>query len=592
MSAQTHTHLAPVEARPPAGAARYVPILQWLPQYKARYLRGDLIASVTVWALLVPEAMAYAAVAGLPVQYGLYAVPLAGLGYMVFGGSRHLWVGPDAAPAAVTAAVVVGVVGASASSSEYIAAVGMLAVLTGVLFLIFGLLRLGWIAKFFAEPILAGFVFGLGWFIAIGQLVKIAGIPKQSGDSVRKLVETFGHIGSWNWTSVVVGVIALALLFGLAKFVPKIPAAIVVVVLGILAVKLFDLSTKHGVSIVGNVPKGFHFASWSSLSAHDVYYLIPGAFAVLLVAFSQSVALAKTFAEKYHEPFDANQELFGYGAACLGAGGLQGYAATGSLSKSALSQEAGAETPLNQGITAILIVVTVLFLTGLFKNLPEAVLGAVIIHAVSGAMRPGKLVRLWRANRMEFGLAALTVFGVLVINILPGILIGVLGSFFLLIRRLDHPRTTLMGLSPDHHYYTSLDTNGKANGDVNAIPGVLIYGFQSPLVFTNYEDFSRDLFERIDEASPRPETVVIDCDAISETDTTGSGALHDVHATLERADIHLLLARVHADVLEYLKRDGVLEEFGADAVYPTIGEAVEAAQNGSSTRRKPVPDAH
>ena len=222
---------------------------------------------------------------------------------------------------------------------------------------------------------------------------------------------------------------------------------------------------------------------------------------------------------------------------------------------------------------------------------PVRVLGAVIIHAVSGAMRPGKLVRLWRANQMEFVLAALTVAGVLVINILPGILIGVLGSFFLLIRRLDHPRTTLMGLSPDHHYYTSLDTNGKADGGA-AVPGVLIYSFQSPLIFTNYEEFSRDLYARIDEASPRPETVVIDCDAISETDTTGSGALHDVHGTLERADIRLVLARVHADVLEYLKRDGVLGDLGADALYPTIGEAVEAVQNGSSPVRKPVPDAH
>lgn len=588
----TTSHLAPVEARPPSGVARYVPIFQWLPKYKASYFSSDLIASLTVWALLVPEAMAYATVAGLPVQYGLYAVPLAGLGYMVFGGSRHLWVGPDAAPAAVTATVVVGVVGASASSDEYIAAVGMLALLTGTLFLLFGLLRLGWIAKFFAEPILAGFVFGLGWFIAIGQLAKIVGIKKPPGDSVRKLVETFTHIGSWSWPTVAVGVTALVVLFGMSKFVPKIPAAIVVVILGILAVNLFDLNTKHGVAIVGNVPKGFHFASWSALSAHDVYLLIPGAFAVLLVAFSQSVALAKTFAEQYHEPFDANQELYGYSAANVGAGVLQGYAATGSLSKSAVSQEAGAKTPLNQGITAILIVVTVLFLTGLFKNLPEAVLGAIIIHAVSGAMMPGKLERLWRANRTEFVLAAVTAAGVLVINILPGILIGVLCSFGLLIRRLDHPRTTLMGRSPDQHYYTSLGDDGNADDGATPIPGVLIYSFQSPLLFTNYEDFTRELLARVDAANPRPKAVVIDCDAISQTDTTGSSALDDLHDTLDRAGIRLVLARVHADVLEYLKRDGVLKGLGADAVYPTVGEAVDAVQNGSAARREPTPDAH
>jgi sulfate permease, SulP family len=588
----TTSHLAPIEERPPSGVARYVPILQWLPKYRAEYFSRDLIASVTVWALLVPEAMAYATVAGLPVQYGLYAVPVAAFGYMIFGGSRHLWVGPDAAPAAVTATVVAGVVGASATQDEYIAAVGMLALLTGALFLLFGFLRLGWISKFFAEPILAGFVFGLGWFIAIGQLSKIVGIHKPPGDSVRKLVETFTRIGSWNWTTVAVGVSALVLLFAMSRFVPKIPAAIVVVVLGILTVKAFDLHTKHGVKIVGNVPKGFHFASWSALSAHDVYLLIPGAFAVLLVAFSQSVALAKTYAEQYHEPFDANQELFGYGAANVGAGALQGYAATGSLSKSAVAQQAGAKTPLNEGMTAVLIIVTVLFLTGLFKNLPEAVLGAIIIHAVSGAMRPAKLERLWRANRMEFVLAALTAAGVLVINILPGILIGVLASFGLLIRRLDHPRTTLMGRSPDHHYYTSLSDNGKAEDGVTPVPGVLIYSFQSPLVFTNYEDFTRDLLEQIDAANPRPKTVVIDCDAISETDTTGSGALHDVHDTLERADIRLVLARVHADVLEYLKRDGVLKSLGADAVYPTVSEAVDATQNGSATQRDPSPHAH
>ena len=588
----TATHLAPVEARPPSGVARYVPILQWLPHYKPAYLSSDLIAAVTVWALLVPEAMAYAAVAGVPVQYGLYAVPLAGFAYMIFGGSRQLFFGPDAAPAAVSAGVVVGVVGASASTTEYVAATGMLALLVGVLFAVFWILRLGWISKFFAQPILAGFVFGLGWFIAIGQLAKIVGIKKPSGDSLRKLWETFTAIGSWSWMTVAVGVVALVAMFAMSKFVPKLPAAIIVVVLGILAVDVFNLDTEHGVAIVGNVPKGFHFASWSSLSAHDIYLLIPGAFATLLVVFSQSVALAKTYAEKAHDPFDANQELLGYGAGNVGAGLLQGFPTCGSLSKTALAQDAGAKTPLNLGITGLLIVVTVLFLTGLFKDLPEAVLGAIIIHAVSGAMRPKKLERLWRANQAEFVLAAITAAGVLVINILPGILIGVLCSFFLLIRRLDHPRTALLGRSPDRHYFTALDSNGRNDGAATAVPGVLIYSFEAPLVFTNYEDFTRDLLARIDNADPRPKAVVIDGEAISQTDTTGSSALHELHETLTSADIRLALARVNPDVLEYLKRDGVLQDIGADAVYPTVREAVEAVEDGHAPQREPQPDAH
>jgi MFS superfamily sulfate permease-like transporter len=220
------------------------------------------------------------------------------------------------------------------------------------------------------------------------------------------------------------------------------------------------------------------------------------------------------------------------------------------------------------------VVVTVLFLTKLFKNLPKAVLGAIIIHAVSGSMMPGKLVRLWRANRGEFVLAALAAAGVILINILPGIAIGVLASFYLLIHRLDHPRTALMGRSPDQHYYVSL--NGDP--DVKAVPGVLIYAFRAPLLFTNYEDFSRDLLSRIDKADPQPGTVVLDCDAISETDTTGSDALRQLHSTLTAAHIRLLLARVDKDVMEYLKRDGVLSKLGSDAVYPTVREAVDAGK--------------
>lgn len=568
---------APVEAKPPSGVARYIPILQWLPKYQGNYLGHDAIAGLTVWALLVPEAVAYAAVAGVPPQYGLYAAVLAGVGYMIFGGSRHLFFGPDAAPAAVSAGVVVGVVGASASTAKYVSATAVLALLVGILFVLFWLLRLGWIAKFFAQPVLTGFIFGLGWFIAVSQLPKLVGLHKPSGDTVVILVKTIGHIGQWNGVTVLVGVIALAALFAMAKFMPKLPAAIIVVILGILAVDLLDLHTKHGVKIVGTVPTGFHFMSWSLLSWHDVYALLPGALALLLVAFSQSVAVAKTYADKYHEPFDPNQELLGYGAGNLGAGALQGFATCGSLSKSAVAEQAGAKTPASLGVTSVFILLTVLFLAGLFKNLPETVLAAVIIHAVSGSMSPAKLTRLWRANREEFGLAAAAAAGVILINVLPGILVGVLASFWLLIRRLDHPRITLMGRSPDSHYYASLTPGGNGDGEVRSVPGVLIYRFEAPLVFTNGDRFTDDLLSRVDKADPRPGTVVIDCDAIPETDTTASDALRKVHSTLTRAHIRLLLARPNAAVVDYWKHDGVLSDLGQNAVFPTVREAVNAA---------------
>ena len=569
---------APLEARSPSGMARYVPIVQWLPQYQGKYLGHDVIAGVTVWALLIPEAIAYAGIAGVPVQYGLYAAILAGPAYMVFGGSRRLFFGPDAAPAAVTAAVVAGVVGAGASTAKYVSATAVLTLLVGLFFIVFGFLRLGWIAKFFAQPVLTGFIFGLGWFIAVGQLPKLVGIHKPSGDTVKILVETFGHIGQWHWVTVLVGVIALAAMFAMSKYMPKLPAAIIVVVAGILATIVFSLNSKHGVKIIGKIPTGFHFVSWSQVSWHDVYALLPGALALLLVGFSQSVAIAKTYADEYHEPFDPNQELLGYGAGNLGSGVLQGFPVTGSLSKSAVAQQAGAKTPLNLGITSGLVLLTVLFLAGLFKDLPEAVLAAIIIHAVSDSMNPAKLVRLWRANHGEFWLAAGAAAGVIVINVLPGILIGVLLSFFLLIRRLDHPRTVLMGRSPDRRYYASLTPGGKGDDDVDPVPGVLIYGFRAPLLFTNRDLFTADLLSRIDKSEPRPSTVVLDCDAIAEIDTTGTEALRDLHDTLARAQIRLLLARANAGIVDYLRRDGVLRALGDDSVYPTIREAVNAGQ--------------
>ncbi|MBS1878975.1 MAG: SulP family inorganic anion transporter [Actinobacteria bacterium] len=572
------TSPAPIEAKPPTGPARYVPIIQWLPKYKGSFLSHDLIAALTVWALVVPEAMGYAGVAGIPVQYGLYAAPLAALAYMVFGGSRHLFVGPDAAPAAVSAAVVVTVVGANASTAEYVSATAMLALLAGLIFIGFGLLRLGWIAKFFAQPVLTGFIFGLGWFIAVSQLHKVVGIEKPSGDTVNQLIQNVIHIGDWQVATLLVGVLGLLAVFALSKFLPKLPSALILVVAGILAVSIFSLKS-HGVEVVGSVPTGFHFAPWSSLSLRDIYELLPGAFAILLVSFSQSVALAKTLATENSEPFDPNQELLGYGAANLGAGVLQGYAATGSLSKTSLAEGAGARTPMNLGITGVLVAVTVLFLTGLFKNLPEAILGAIIIHAVSDSMNPSKMMQLWRANQGEFLLAALTAGGVLVFNILPGILIGVLLSFVLLIRRLDHPRTVLMGSSPDDQYFANLADDGTTDreGQVESVPGVLVYGFRAPLLFTNEDFFTKDLESRIDKADPRPSTVVLDCDAIAEVDTTGCDAVARLHDTLEGAGIRLLLARVNAGVEDYLRRDGALKKVGDDALLPSVRDAVVAA---------------
>jgi SulP family sulfate permease len=548
------------------------PVAHWLPSYRRSWLAADTVAGLTVWALVVPEAMAYAALAGVPIQYGLYSVPLALIGYVVFGGSRRLFVGPSASVATLSATAVGSVVAADADPGAFIAATAALALLVGVIYLVLGLLRMGFIARFFAKPVLDGFIVGLGLFVAIGQLPKLVGIEKPSGNSVRVLIDTITAVGDWGWVTVAVGVTALVGLFAMARFAPRAPGALIAVAVSIVAVRALDLGD-HGVALVGNVPTGFHFVSWSQVGADEVFHLLPGALAIVVVGFAQSVAIAKALAAKDHTRVDATQEMFGYGAANLGAGALQGYTVTGSLSKSAAAEQAGGRSPALLAVAAGLVVLTVIFLAGLFERLPETVLAAVVLNAVAGMIGPAPLVRLWQAHLGEFWLAAGTLAGVLVAGILPGVVIGVAASFILLIRRLDHPSTTTLGRTADGRTYAELESDAE----LAAVPGLLIYAFRAPLVFANAEVFIDDITARV-AADGRPTAIVLDCGGIAEIDTTGDDALRSLHATLEHQGIELMLARVNAGVRDLMRRDGLLDSIGEDAVFVSVHAAVAAAE--------------
>ena len=552
-----------------AGLSRFVPIAAWLPRYDRSWLRWDVVAGLTVWALVVPESIAYAVIAGVPVEYGLYAVPLALLGYVVFGGCRQLFVGPSATVASVSAVALGDAAGSSPSASQAVVLSAALALMVGVIYVLLGLARMGFVARFFAKPVLDGFIVGLGLFIAVGQLPHLVGIEKPEGNTVHIFVTTLRDIGSWEWTTVAVGILSLAALFAFARFAPKAPGALIVVAASIIAVRAFDL-TSHGVHIVGEVPTGFHFASWSEISWDQLRDLLPGALAVILVGFAQSIATAKAYGAKNGYRVDANQELIGYGAANIGAGVLQGFTVTGSLSKSAAAEEAGGKSPVLLAITSALTVVTILFLAGLFRNLAEATLAAVVIHAVSGMIDFPKLARLWRTHRDEFVLAAGALLGVIVFDILPGVVIGVALSFALLIRRLDHPYVALLGRSRDGTRFEDL----TAHEDATAVPGALIYRFESPLVFANAEIFSDGVLGAVAEADPAPEAVILDFESVPDIDSTGDDALIELQGTLQDQHIRLLVVRAMSDVRELMSRDGAMDAIGADNVYPTVREAV------------------
>lgn len=547
---------------------RILPVTRWLGSYRPAWLRPDLIGGLTVWALVVPESMAYANIAGVPVQYGLYSVPLAILGYWLFGTSRRLFVGPSSTVAVLSAATVAPL--AAANSDDYIALTAALAILVGVLYVILGLLRMGFIARFFAKPVLDGFIVGLGLYIAIGQLYKVLGAPKPSGNTVQVLWGDITEFSQWDWTTVAIGVGALLALFGLSRFAPKVPGALVVVVLGIAATTAMDLGAA-GVKLVGAVPTGFNSVPWSGVTASALADMVPGALGIIVVGFAQSLAIAKTYAAKENQPIDPNGEMIGYGAASIGAGALQGFTPTGSLSKSAAATEAGGKSPVAFLVVAVMVVLTVLYLAGLFENLPEAVLGAIVIHAVSGMIDFGKLVRLRRARVADFWLALGALLGVILIGILAGIVVGVVLSLIFLVHRLDNPHATALGLDPDHERYVDLSTKP----DAETVPGVLVYRLDGPLVFSNAEAVSNDVRDRVVGAAAPVRIVVFDMESVSEIDTSGTDALERLRQDLLAAGTSTVLARVHAQILDYLNRIGSRDVFGDDTVFPSVRDAVQ-----------------
>jgi len=559
------------ETTAPSAFRRYVPLLDWLPRYDRGFLTRDVLAGLTVWALVVPESMAYASIAGVPVQYGLYAVPLALVGYVVFGSCRQLFVGPSATVASISAVAVAAASTSATNQSQFIALTAALALMVGVIYILLGLARMGFVARFFAKPVLDGFIIGLGLYIAVGQFPKLVGIPKPSGDTVQIFVDTVRDIGDWQGLTVVIGVISLAALFGLARFLPKAPGALIVVVLAILAVGAFDLEGE-GVSVVGTVPTGFDFVSWSGITWGQIWDLVPGALAVVIVGFAQSVAIAKAYGAKGGYRIDASQEMIGYGAANLGAGALQGFTVTGSLSKSAAAEEAGGKSPILLVVTSAFVVLTILFLAGLFKNLPEATLAAVVIHAVSGMIDFSKLAHLWRVHRDEFVLALGALLGVIVIGILAGVLIGVLLSLGLLIRRLDHPHASILGRGRDGTAFVDVATHE----DAAEVPGVLIYRFEAPLIFANAEVFVDGVLAAVEQAEPPPKAVILDFAAVPDIDSTGDTELQELTRMLEQRGVQLVLARATGTTRELMRIDGVIAAVGQERVFPTVRAAVDS----------------
>jgi SulP family sulfate permease len=547
---------------------RAMPIFEWLPNYNKAWLTPDLLAGLSVWALVVPQALAYATVVGVPPQYGLYTILGSAVLYAIFASTRQVVTGPSASVAAVTAPVAALYVASTAP--EYLPTVIALTLCVGVVYLLLGVFRMGWISNFLAKAVLEGFVFAVGFGLIVDQLPKILGIPKAEGSYWDVLVGVVSKLDLTNGATLAVGATAVALLLLMRFKAPRLPRAFITVILGILVVPLLDLTT-HGVEVVGKVPTGLpSIALPTGFSIDQWLSMAVGALAIILVSYSESIANATESAARHHTEFEPDQELKAQGAAWVGSALVGGFPGCGSLSKTAVSESAGQKTQLSGLTVAGLTILTLLFLAGLFTNLPQAVLGAVVIDAALGLIHFHVVKRFFAASRSDFVVFAATAIGLFFVGVVAGIVFGVVVSLALLISRSSKSPLRQMAYDREGQVYVEADTHPDAEirGDV------LVVRMDGPLFFADAAPFRTRLLELA--SADDTSTVVLDLEATADIDLDGADMLTKVNGQLAERGIRLMLT--HADLVELdmLRRAGTIDAIGEGNIFETVRAAVAA----------------
>lgn len=548
----------------------YVPALRWVPSYRRRDAAPDLVAGAALWALVVPQSLAYASLAGVPVEHGLYAMVPAMLLYAVFARSSRTVVGVSAATAALSPLVVTSVADVDdvTTMAAYASAVAMC---VGVVYLALGVFRMGWVANFLSAPVVAGFITGFGITLAIGQVPKMLGFSTDAEGALREIWAIVSELDETHAATLAVSAASLLVLFGLPKIAPRVPGALVVVVLGIVATALFDLGDR-GVSLVGDFPAGLPDLGLPDIPASDVLPLLVASVSIAIVGVSELLGAAEAVAHRHKERLDSNQEFLANGIANLGSGLAGGVVVNGSLSKTAANEAAGARTQVSGVTAAVLGLLTLLFLTELFADLPNAVLGAVVFKAATGLIEIEPIRRAFRVQRMDAIAAVGALVGTLVSDILVGMIIGVVLSLALLIHRASRPGLRVLGrVDGGADEYRRVDLHPEAV----TTPGVVVTRVDGSLFFASSAPLLEALRDLV--AREQPQAIVVDMESVSFVDTTAADALREFAAELDDAGIDLQVARLHDEVREVLERAGPTGFERADRLHPSIGAAVVAA---------------
>jgi sulfate permease, SulP family len=541
--------------------ARVLP--SWLRSYERPWLRADLIAGVVIWSVVTPQAVAYAQIAGLPPAAGLMAAPGALLAYGLLGTSRQLVVGATTSTAAVSAATVGGL--ADGNAARFAALSAALALVTAVVFVAAGVLHGGAIADFISKPVMTGFLFGLGMVIAVGQVPKLLGVKAGEGNFFPALADVLGELGDVQWTTLAVGAASVAVLVVCRQLRPALPSTLVVLAGGILVSALLDLSA-HGVAVVGNIPNALPDPALPDVSADDVVALVTPAFGVMFLS-AEGIGVARALAVKHGYPLDLNRDLRAFGASNLLSGLSSGFVQAGGASQTAAADGAGARTQLAGLIAAGLVLLTGAFLAPLFKDLPEATLGAIVIVAVSGFFRVAELRRFAYVRRSAIVSALLALVGVLALGVLQGLVVAAGLSLVYVVERLSRPSVGALARDPATGVWGRVDRHEGWHGP----DGALVARSDGPLLYPNANLVKDRVLALVADAGDRPRTVVLDLSASTDLDLQTADTLEELRQQLARDDIELRLAGVRVPAREILDRAGVSERV---PIAGTIDEAL------------------
>jgi len=558
------------------------PPAQWLASYRPQWLSHDAIAGVTLAAYGIPVSLAYATLAGLPPQYGVYCYLVGGLFYALFGSSRQLAIGPTSAISMLVGVTVAGM--AEGDPGRWASIAALTALVMACMCVLAWLLRLSSLVNFISETILLGFKAGAALTIAMTQLPKLFGVKGGGEHFFERIVMLGGQLRDTNLAVFAFGLAALIVLLLGEKMLPGRPVALFVVVISIVVLSATSLGDL-GFKVVGALPQGLPDIQPPALRPRDVDGVIPLAFACLLLAYVESVSAARTLAQKNGYEIDPRQELLGLGAANLAAAFCQAYPVAGGLSQSSVNDKAGARTPLALVFASVTIGLCLMYLTGLLSNLPDVVLAAIVLVAVKGLINIGELRHLWRVSRFEFSVSMVAFAGVLLLGILKGVMLAVVVSILLLIRRAARPHVAFLGRIPGTRGYSDMERNPGNE----AVPGALMFRVNAALFYFNIEHVRDAVWQRIRSATTPLKLVVCDLSTSPNVDLAGARMLGTLHAQLQAAGIRLRLVAAHAPVRDILRAEGLEERIGYFGRRIGVADVIDEFQGASGPAQGPRP---